>query len=143
MASITGSTAIFQLAVINLFPIPVQLQGFAADDIFDTDDIEPNEVLMGVDGILSGGRVNVPVAQTIHLQADSQSNQVFDQWNAAEQALQDSYIANGIVTLTGLGLKWTLTRGFLTRYKPIPQAKKLLQPRTYRITWNLVSPAPV
>lgn len=143
MASITGSTAIFQLAVINLFPIPVRLQGFAADDIFDTDDIEPNEVLMGVDGILSGGRVNVPVAQTIHLQADSQSNQVFDQWNAAEQALQDSYIANGIVTLTGLGLKWTLTRGFLTRYKPIPQAKKLLQPRTYRITWNLVSPAPV
>lgn len=142
MSSITGASATILLAVGTIFPVPVQLQGFAVDDVYTVDDIEPNETLMGVDGELSGGRVNVPIPWTVALQADSASNLFFDQWNAQEQATQQSYIATGIVNLFALGTKWVMTRGFLTRFKPMPDAKKLLQPRHYRITWQNVSPAP-
>lgn len=143
MATLTGANAVVAISVTNLFPIPVQLQGFQTDDSFDVEEIEPNEVLMGVDGLLSGGRVFVAVPMTIMLQADSPSNSFFDQWNAAEQAVNDSYIANGIVRLNAVGGKWALTRGFLTRFKPIPAVKKLIQPRHFRITWNIVSVSPV
>ena len=142
MATLSGINAVFSLAILPLFPTPIQLQGFATDDSFDVEDVEPNETLIGVDGILSGGRVAYQVPMMITLQADSASNAIFDQWNAAEQVLQDSYIANGLISLKTVSSKWTLTRGFLTRFKPIPQVKKLLQPRHYRITWNSVIPSP-
>lgn len=143
MVSIAGLTAVFQISVEVIFPVPVQIQGFASDDAFDSADIEPNEVLPGVDGRLSGGRVYVPTQMTIILQADSASNAFFDQWNASEKALSTTFNAFGLVSLPALGTKWTLTKGFLTQYKPFPQVKKLIQPRHYRITWEDVSPAPV
>lgn len=141
--SITAANAIVMLSVFPLFPVPVQLQRFAADDVFDVDDIEPNEVLMGVDGHQSAGRVNVSVPWTVKLMADSLSCPIFDQWNAAEFALQDTFPASGIVTLKSIGSKWSMNNGSLTRFKPMPDAKKLLGPRAFRITWESVLPAPL
>lgn len=143
MSSLTGATAIYALGVTGLYTVPQQLQGFAADDVFSTEAIQSAEVLMGVDGNLSAGFVYVPVVQNISLQADSPSNDLFDQWWAAQQAAEETYIANALITLKAIGKKWTLTRGFLTKYSPVPDTKKLIQPRQYGITWNRVSPAPV
>lgn len=141
MASITAANAVFMLGITSVFPSPQQLQGFSADDIFGTDPMESAEVSMGVDGRLSGGFVFVPVKQGISLQADSISNQLFDNWFTAQQTAQDTFIANATVLLPGLGKKWTLTRGFLTTYPPIPDAGKLLKPRRFGITWERVRPA--
>jgi hypothetical protein len=141
MADITGANAQFTLAISGLFNAPLPLQGFAADDVFDTDAIESTETLMGVDGILSGGMVNVPVKQTVALQADSPSMFLFDQWWATQRANQMVLFAQGVVVLTSLGTKWALTNGLLTSYKPIPDTKKLLQPRRFGLTWESVSPA--
>lgn len=141
MASITGANAVVMLSIPGLFPVPVELKGFAADDIFDTDAIESAETLMGVDGVLSAGFVFVPVMQTYALQADSPSTFFFDTWWASQQQVQDVYFANGVVLLTAVGKKWTLTKGALTSYKPIPDTKKLLQPQRHRITWQSVFPA--
>ena len=55
MPSITSANAILTLAIPLLFPTPVQLQGFAADDVYDIPRIKSVETLMGVDGVLSGG----------------------------------------------------------------------------------------
>ncbi len=142
MASITGINAVFALAVLPLFPVPITLQGFAPDEVFDTEDVEPNEARMGVDGIMSAGRVAYMVPMIIALQADSASNAIFDQWNQAEQSINDTYFANALISLKAIGTKWTCTKGTLTRFKPIPAVKKLLEPRHYRITWNFVLQAP-
>jgi hypothetical protein len=143
MGTITGANAIVMLTIPGVFPQPQQLQGFAADDVFDTDAIESAETVMGVDGRLSAGFVYVPVNQTYALQADSESTFVFDNWWAANQVAQDVFRANGVVLLKAVGKKWTLTNGALTSYKPIPDTKKLLQPQRYRITWERIFPAPV
>lgn len=141
MKSITGANAVFQLSIADLFPTPVQLQGFAADDVFNTDPMESAETLMGVDGRLSGGFVYVPTKQNIILQADSDSNAIFDQWWQQQQANEEVYIANGLVLLKSLQAKYTLTKGFLTTYPPTPGVKKLAQPRTFSITWERISPS--
>jgi len=143
MASITGANAVIMITVTGLFPIPQQLQGFAADDVFDTDPLESAEVLMGVDRKLSGGFVAVPVRQNYHLQADSVSIDIFDQWWAVQQQFGEVFTANGIVLMPAVSKKWTMTKGFLTAYKPIPSTKKLLQPQTFAITWESIQPAVV
>src|SRR5580658_4723703 len=113
--SISAANATIMLTVANLFPVPTQIKGFAQDEVIDVPEVEPNQILMGVDGFMSGGRVNYPVPWTIHLMADSPSCAYFDQWNSAEAAINDSYIASGVTLLNTIGTQWVMTRGFLTR----------------------------
>jgi hypothetical protein len=141
MPSITGATAIVTIAIPNLFSTPQQLQGFATDDVFTTSELESAEVMMGVDGVLSAGFVYVPVEQHFALQADSASIALFDTWWATQQQVQDLYYAQGVTILKAIGKKWAMTRGVLRRYKPTPDAKKLLQPQRFMITWQSILPA--
>ena len=93
MASITSANAVLMMSVNSIYSTPVQIQGFSADDVFDVEPLQSAEVLMGVDGIQSGGFVYVSVKQSIALQADSASNVVFDTWWAQQQARGDIYYA--------------------------------------------------
>src|SRR5438045_2746386 len=99
MSSLTAATAIYQLAIASIFPTPQQLQGFAADDVFSTDPLESAEVVMGVDGFLSGGFVFREVKQKIVLQADSPSVFVFDQWWQQSQVAREILPATAVVVL--------------------------------------------
>jgi hypothetical protein len=141
MASITSANAIFTLAIQGLFNFPIQLQGFAADDISDTEAIQAGEVLMGVDGVLSSGFVFEPIKQTISIQADSISNNVFEAWYQAERQASDKYWASGQIHYPAIGKHYTLTNGVLTVFPAISDAKKVLQPRKYVITWESVTVA--
>jgi hypothetical protein len=143
MTSITSANAVFMLSISTIFPSPQQLQGWASDDAFTTAVMKIAETMMGVDGLLSGGYVNVPVEQEVALQADSPSNAIFDQWRAAQLQVQDVYTATATIQLPGLGLKWAMTKGFLTGYPPLPDVKKLLQPKKFGLTWQSVVPAPI
>lgn len=140
--TITAANAVFMLSVPGLFDAPVQLQGFSAEDVFDTEAVEPAEVQMGVDGWMSAGFLFVPIKQGITLQADSDSNDFFETWYSNNSA-DDLFIANGSVILKSISRAYTMTRGVLTSYPSIPDAKKVLQPRKFGITWNKVEPAPL
>lgn len=141
MPDITAANAILTIVIPPIFPVPIQIQRFAVDDIYMFDEIESVETMMGVDGVLSGGFVFKPQNQTITLMADSPSNDIFDTWSLQQIAGLTTYVAMGVLTLPALGKKFIQTNGFLTRYQ-LPGAKKLIQPRRYGITWNLVAAAP-
>ena len=143
MATLTDANAAISLAVPEVFAVPVPISGFSVDDMFDTENVAPNETLMGVDGVLSGGYTPYPVKLKIVLQADSPSNIYFDQWRQAMDAATEAYTAELTITAPGPGKIWTFTRGFLTGDMPTPGAKKIFQPQTYEITFNSVSAAPV
>lgn len=143
MADITSANAILILSVPLLLPVPQQIQGFSTDEIFDTESAAINETLMGVDGILSGGFVYMPRKMTITLQADSASNTFFDAWAQGMTAGVFVAPATGGITLTGIGKAYVMANGFLTGYKPTPDAKKLLQPRKFELTWESITPAPI
>ncbi len=136
MASITSANAVITMSISSLFSIPQQLQGFAADEIFGTDVLETAETMMGVDGLMSAGFVYVAIKQNYALQADSPSNAIFDQWYVAQQQVKDLYYASGLILLPALRVKWTMNKGVLTSYPFLPDAKKVLQPRKFGITWQ-------
>lgn len=141
--TITAANTILTLSIAGLIPAPVQIQGFAADDIFDTETQEVGETLMGVDGNLSAGFVFAPVKFSISLQADSDSNIFFETWYNAEQTAGEKYFASGLAVLPSIGKGYTLNKGVLVSYQPIPSVKKMLSPRSFSIVWESVVGAPV
>ena len=141
--TLTAANSVYMLTIRNLFPAPQQLQGFAADDAFSAETVQPSEVVMGVDGIMSAGWLPVMTPQQISLQADSASADIFDAWHAAMKVARELYFADALISLPALGKSYVLTRGALTSYTSIVGVKKILQPRTFTITWNTVAAVPL
>lgn len=140
---ITSANAVMLLSINGLYNQAVPLQGFAADTAFTEDAIAPTEVVMGVDGYLSAGVVLHPTKQKISLMPDSDSIAIFDQWYEAQKSTRTVYYASATIELPAVGKTYTLTKGVLTNYKHVPDAKKTLTAQEYEITWESVSSAGV
>lgn len=141
--TLTSANSVFLLTITDLFPPPIALQGYATDEAFLTDAVALTETLMGVDGHLSGGMVFNPIKMKIKFQADSPSIAIFDAWAAAQKTARDAFRANAVITLPSTGVRYVLTTGFLTSYKPLPDAKKMLEPQEFEITWESIDRASV
>jgi hypothetical protein len=141
--SLTAANTVITFTIPDLFPVGFQLQGFAADDIFDTDEIDSAEVSMGVDGILSAGFVFVPIRQRYNLQANSLSISYFDSWWQASKAAVDAFPATADFAFPGLGATYTMLNGYLTGYPPVPNAGKIVKPRRFTVTWNDSNSMPI
>ena len=139
--TITAANAAITFTVPGLFDTPFTLQGFAADDIFDTDDVDNVELSMGLDSKLSAGWSPKEVVQKFMMQANSVTLDRINQWAEAERTGQEKLPCSGSVTLPSIGKKFALTNGYLTKYKPMPGAKKKLEPVPFTITWESVSAA--
>lgn len=134
--TITSADAQFMLTLQGLFPTAQKIQGFASDDAFTIEPYDLAETLMGVDGVLSGGFTPNPKKQSVVLQADSVSNDVFDIWRGFQESNKGVLIATATIAYPALGKSYALNRGFLTRVQALAPAKKVLQPQTYEITWQ-------
>jgi hypothetical protein len=126
MTTLTSVNSVFALSIAGLYPVAQILQGYAADDAFMADDVDPVETLMGVDGLLSGGYTPYPTKIHVTLQANSASMVIFDNWLAAQKAAREIYIGNGNIAIPALGQAWSLGTIFLTGANPIPGVKKIL-----------------
>ena len=138
-STITSANSVFTLVVAGLFPAPVQLRGYASDKAFTTEAVDLAEVQMGVDGRMTAGFVPNPVKQTITLQADSPSKDIFTAIIQAMKTAREVFYISGTIALPSTGESFTLTRGILTNAKQIPDAQKVLQPVDYVITWESVN----
>lgn len=138
MLTITAANSVFALSITGLYDSPQILHGYAADDGFTTEAVENAEVVMGLDGHMSGGFIFTPIKQTIMLMPDSASLDIFNNWSLAQLAVREVLVANASISLPAIGKKYVMTRGFLTQHKPIPDVKKVLQAVQYQITWNTI-----
>lgn len=142
MATLTTANSAVSLQIAGLYPVPQSIAGYSTDDAFAVDDVNPVEAMMGVDGKLSFGFTPYPTKLHITLQADSASNDVFDNWIAAMQASREVYVANMAISIPGTGKKYVLTRGALTGGNSMPAAGKTLKPRKFEVTFESCAPAP-
>lgn len=141
--SITGSNVIFTLTVPGVLLAPTQVKEFAVDDIYSADVVEPAEVMIGVDGVMSAGFIYTTTKQSITLQANSPSNDMFDAWVSAQRTLGDQYFAEGAMTYPSINRRWVMTGGALTAFPPMPDVGKVMKPRKFTITWENVFPVPM
>jgi hypothetical protein len=131
------------LGITSVFPIPQQLQGYDVDEAFMTEGVDTAEIKLGVDGRKSAGYIPQLKKVRIKLQADSPSNDMFEEWYAAQEAAQETFDANAVIRVPGVSKVYTCTKGSLTRYPPFADAKKTLQAREYEITFEQIIPAPL
>lgn len=143
MATLTTANSVITLAVLPIFTAPRQIQGYSADDVFSTQPIATTEVVPGIDRRLSAGYVYNPIPWTIVLQADSASNSFFDEWQRYQIATAETYEAQGVIILPSIGQKFTMTRGFMTAWPPMPDAGRVLRPRRYTLTWESMDAEPI
>lgn len=140
--TLTAANAVLMLGVVGLYPTPRRIQGFSADDVTDLGDLSIAETSMGVDGRLSAGFAFNPVTQNVTLQADSESNDFFENWQQAETFAREKYVAFGTILIKATGHRYTMARGFLTNVSMLPAVRKTLQPRRFTLTWERVTPSP-
>jgi hypothetical protein len=141
--TITSADSVFVLSSADFALAAIQIQGFAADAAFSVDGADTAETSLGVDGKLSAGWVPRAYTQTITLQADSSSRDVFDGIILAQDANRTIYRLNAVITMPGLQRTYTMGRGVLNRVDIMPNAQRVLQPTTYTITWETVLPTPL
>lgn len=142
MGTITSANSVLMIGVAGLFGTAQQLQGFGADDAYSMPEVETSEVVMGVDGIASSGYVPQLKTMNVVLQADSASIDFFESWYAAQEAAQEAFLAFGTLLQPSISRAYALSVGSLFGYKPVADAKKILQPRPFSIKWQVVLGAP-
>jgi hypothetical protein len=133
--TLTAANAIITFDVPDVFDTPFQLQQFQADDMFDTEDAEPVEVRIGVDGFKSSGFTPFLTKQTYKLMADSITADAFEIWLAQMKQAREDFTANATIVLPGVGKVYTCTNGSLSRIKQTPEGKKVLEGQVFEITW--------
>lgn len=141
--TLTTANSAATLSARGVFPIPFRLEGYATDDSFATEDVNPAEVQMGVDGKLSAGYVPVARVVTFMFQADSPSLDYLDQVVAVQDAGRENVIFDGTMLIQGTQDKIAMTKGFLTSFTPPGNSKKTLQPRKFTFTFQNFTKAPI
>ena len=136
--NITSANSVFTLIIPGIYPIPVQLQGWAPDDAFDVEAVETAVVTMGVDGFQSAGWVPNSTPMTLHFQADSPSITIFETWDATETSQREKYPATGLITTPSVKKSWVLSTGILQNVIRIPPGRRTLQPQQFRLMWETI-----
>ena len=139
--TITSANSTFVLNIPGVFPIPLAIQGYAADDAFTVEPFDTAEALMGVDGKMSAGYTPTPKKLTVMLQADSPSLEIFDAWVGAMESAREVFFADATIVLPSIQKTYSLTKGALTNAVKLPPNKKVLQPVQYVITFESIQPA--
>ena len=138
MSSITSANSVVTLSVAGLFPVPQQLQGYAADRAWESSNVTYTESVRGVDGKKSSGYVFNNVEQTFSLMPDSNAINIFQSIIAAMKAAREIYIISGTITLPATGQSFICTNGTIKDGKALPNAGKVLEAVTYVIEWESI-----
>lgn len=141
--TITSANSTFTLSVPDVFGVPQTLSGYAVDDAFDSESVEISEAFMGVDGLMSAGYTPAIRPMTIHLMPDSPSILLFDAWASSEAVAEEVFFAQAAITMPSVGKAYILTNGVLTNYKPLPDAKKVLQAQAFGLKWESIVPTAI
>lgn len=131
IGSITAADAVFTLQIAGLFSSPQQIQQFDVDDAFDSEAVENAEIVKGVDNFIAAGWKPTMPKLNIALMANSPSNSIFDQWFQYEQQYKTKLVAQGVITLPGISMQFTLLNAFLFGYMHLPPVKTTLKGRKH------------
>lgn len=137
-ATLTTANSSIALTAERLYPQPVLLRGYAADNLFETAPVENGEFMMGIDGNMSMGYVHNLVPWTLTLNPDSLSLEVFENIYQYEQTNRDKLFVNLNVTLPSLGKRYSMTKGGVFSYRA-PSAQRVLQPAVIELRFERMS----
>lgn len=141
MKTITSANSIFLISIGAIYPVQQRIEGFSADTAWAFDSVSNAEVMQGVDGKMSAGWVPHLTPMTIILQPDKTGWEIFSNWQLAEESIREKIFADATISIPSINRRYVLSNGVLTGFDPAPTARKVLQPMTFKITWETVVPS--
>ena len=130
--NITSTDAIVTLQCEAVIPVAVQLQNFSTDQSVTVDEVTIAEGRMGVDGGFAAGYIPVEKSLTITLEANSPSTQYLTSIMEAAMANCTTYNVTITVDLPSVGMRYIYTNGTMISGVVMSNAKKLLEPTTWK-----------
>lgn len=138
MITITSANSSFAIVIPGVYNSGTNVSGYATDDAFAIEDVERIEARMGIDGKASFGYKFELYQMDVTLQGDSASFDIFNNWQTAMDAVREVIVASATIIIPSIKKKGIFTNGAMTRFKPLPDAKKTLQTTRFRLTWESV-----
>lgn len=132
VGDITSANATLVLIVDSLFPAGVELQQFATDQSYSQDELTVAETRMGVDGGFVAGWIPSIKPVTLMLEATSPSYTALSTLYQACEMKRGIYQCSLIATVPSIARVFTWTNGVLKSGTPVPSAKKVLDPTTWK-----------
>lgn len=138
--TLTAANVIFKVRCKGLFDQYITLKGFQPDNSTSFGDLAVAETRMGIDGILSGGKVNNSATFTAHFEPNSNAQTVLDQYLAYNANPENDALVWDIdVTYPAIKKRYA-TKGFLVSGPAGVTAQKMLAGTQF--VWNIVPTAP-
>ena len=135
LLNITAADAEIVLTVDVLYPQGINLEGFTVDTGLTADEVTFAETRMGVDGKLAVGYVPPPKPVSVALEANSPSQEVFENIYREIETNRRFYTCSLQMVIPSSGKIYTWTDGAVTGGKTSPDIKKTLDPTTWKMTF--------
>lgn len=139
VGDITSANATLILIVDSLFPAGVELQQFATDQSYSQDELAIAETRMGVDGNFVAGWVPSVKPVTVMLEATSPSYTAMATLYQACEMRRGIYQCSLVATVPSIHQVFTWSNGVLKSGTPVPSAKKVLDPTTWKFEFAALS----
>lgn len=139
--TITSADINAHITVDALYPMGFVLEGFSADNIFEMDNLELAQAIRGADGKLSAGFVFGTQHQTFHIMPDSPVYKKIQTWATTSVTSKGVYRCNLTAVFKTNGTKFVCTNGVLLNAGNVANAARMLQPITFQIAWETVTPS--
>lgn len=132
LGNITAANATLVLIAETVIPAGVPLSQFSTDQSFSMDEVTSIEDRMGVDGHLAAGWVPSIKAVTVNLEASSPSVAYMNLLYSAMEKNRTFYKVTLIATVPSIRKIYTWTNGVLKSGTPVANAKKVLDPTSWK-----------
>jgi len=139
--TITSANLVYMITIDGIVTTPTQLYGFSVDDAFSQGEVDHAELQLGVDAMVGAGWVPALIPQKFMFLASSPSVDIFELWGRTNNTNLSTAVAQGTVYIPAISKAYNMINGYLKGYSPLPDAKKVLAPRSFTITWSDIQPA--
>ena len=112
------------------------LQQFAADTAYEGEDDTIAETRMGVDGHMVAGQTPSIKNVTLHIEASSPSAQYLRLLKQAQEKNRTIYPCQMVISQPSIGIRTTYKNGVLVSSKDLADAKKTLDPTTWKFAFE-------
>lgn len=125
------------IMIQTVYPTPIQLSQFGVDDAFTNESVAASETQVGVDGYGVAGYLPRAVPMTIRNLASSGGAgvEIFENWLAAMDQIQDVLYASAVITMPSVGRKYNCAFGSPGNFSTLADVRRVLSNREFRITW--------
>ncbi|EOV0997660.1 hypothetical protein AABD69_08970 [Edwardsiella piscicida] len=140
---ITSANSKLRLVVPAYYPGGIDVDDYAADNMFDTAPLQNAEEIMSADGKYHAGFVFNPADFTITLMPTSSALGKLEDMVAAERTAIAKFVVNATLVVPSLNKKWTMVNGVLFSMPPLPPGRRILQPRPVVFHFETITPSAV